>query len=236
MGRARSFAEVALAEAIARRARVDLVLKPVTPSTDKRLRSRFLGVARTGGLVLDVPVGARVRRVYLPCGWELGMAFPVGGFLLQTRTTVLDHCQFALYPTRRVDAVVVARPGRILAVNRRKQPRYEVDPSRTVVACLWPAEALISGGRVFPRVGRLKNFSREGLGLVFPTVLPYEPGTEMVLRLEEHAREEHRLVSAVFRHSTALGDGQWLAGFSDVVELGPGQRIGIIESLAGTSE
>ncbi len=217
-------------EAVARRSRVYLILKPVTPETDKRLRSQFLGAAGPDRLVLDVPV-AKDHKVCVPVGWELGMAFPMGHFLLQARTTVLDHCQFQLYPTRRVDGLVVQRPTRILSINRRSQPRYEVDPSTYIVASLWPADSLAHGDQTAVRSGQLVNWSANGLGIKLAAELPFSPGIQMIIRLEKAGSDEWPIFQAILRHCTPQENGQWLAGFSDVGGVGPGQAVSTIESI-----
>ncbi|MDY7009776.1 MAG: PilZ domain-containing protein [Planctomycetota bacterium] len=226
----KSFAEVTFMEAVARRICVHLVLKPITPKTDSRLRSRFLGNIGRDRLVLDVPLSGG-HKVYIPVGWEMGMAFPVGQFLLQARTTVLDHCQFQLYPTRRVDGLVVQRPTKILSLNRRSRPRYEVDPSVYIAASLWPADSLASGNQTDVRSGQLINWSAGGLGIRLSKNLPCNPGDQMIIRLEKADGNEWPIFRAILRHCTPQDNQEWLAGFSDVGALSPGQESEIIESL-----
>ena len=217
-------------EAVARRIRVHLVLKRITPKTDSRLRSRFLGTIGRDRLVLSVPLSGN-HKVCIPVGWEMGMAFPVGQFLLQARTTVLDHCQFQLYPTRRVDGMVVQRPTKILSLNRRSQPRYEVDPSVYIAASLWLADSLAHGEQTDVRSGQLVNWSAGGLGIRFSSNPSCDQGDQMIIRLEKADGNEWPIFRAILRHCTPQDNGEWLAGFSDVAGLGPGQESEMIESL-----
>lgn len=233
MQQAKSFDQVAFLEAIARRARVDLVLKPVRPGACTRMRSRFLGSREPDQLVIDVPetIG---RKVFLPIGWDLGISFRIGKLAMQARTTVVDHCLFPLYPTRRVDGVVLQAPQRILTVEERQQPRDQIDPSvRTIIASAWPAERLAEGMQPLPWIGRLSNRSECGLGISFPTPLSMEPDTEVVVRLEEQGVDDQPLYRGVLRHCTRMSEGRWLAGFSDVQELGPGEAVMFVQALAG---
>lgn len=217
-------------EAVARRIRVYLISKSVTPETDGRLRSRFLGAVCPDRLILDIPVSGN-RKVCVPVGWELGMTFSMGQFLLQAKTTVLDHCQFQLYPTRRVDGLVVHRPTKILSLNRRSQPRHEIDPSEYIMVSLWPAESLAHGDRSVVRSGQLINWSVSGLGIKLAANLPCNPGTKMIIRMEKADGDEWPIFQAIFRHCTQHGDEEWLAGFGDVSRVGPGQSTSTIESL-----
>ncbi|MCK4625557.1 MAG: flagellar brake domain-containing protein [Phycisphaerae bacterium] len=230
MQQSKSFTEVTFMEAVARRLRVYLISKPVAPETDGRLRSRFLSAAGPDRLILDVPV-FKNRKVFVPVGRELGMTFSMGQFLLQARTTVLDHCQFQLYPTRRVDGLVVQRPTRILSINRRSQPRYEVDPSAYIMVSLWPAENLAHGDRTVVRSGQLINWSESSMGIKLAANLPCGPGTEMIIRMEKVDSDEWPIFQAILRHCTPQENGQWQAGFSDVSRVGPGQNTSTIESL-----
>ena len=226
----RSFAEVTFLEAVARRIHLYLIVKPATPKTDGRLRSRFLGIEEPGRLILDVPQGGN-RKVYVPVGQNIGMAFPMGHFLLQARTTVLDHCQFQLYPTRRIDSLVVQRPGRIISVNRRSQPRFEVDPSEYIMASFWPADSLTHRDQTAIRSGQLANWSVDGLGIRLAAKLPFPPGTRMIIRLEEAGSDEWPIFQAVLMHCSPQADERWLAGFGQVVRVEPGQAVGMIEAL-----
>jgi len=223
--------EDALSEAVARRVRVDLVVDRITPGMERRLVSRFLGFRGPAQLVLDVPRWGQ-RKVHVPEGCRMGLAFPVGASIVQARTVAVDHVQYPLYPTRRVDALVVERPQQIASVNRRRSARHEVPPERTITVALWPAEELTGGSSVHPRIGRVKNYSEGGLGILFPAFLPLAVDTAVVLRLEETGMDECRICRARFRHSTWLGEGEWLAGFADVEEVAPGQAAALMKNLA----
>lgn len=218
-------------EAVARRIRVYLISKPVTPKTDSRLRSRFLGAISRDHLVLSVPL-SKGHKVCMPVGWDIGMAFPVGQFLLQAKTTVLNHCQFQLYPTRRVDGLVVQRPTKIFSLNRRSQPRYEADPSVYIAASLWLTGSPAREDQADSWSGQLINWSAGGLGIRLSADLSRKPGDQMIIRLEEDDGDEWPIFRATLRHCTSQDNREWLAGFSDVVKLGPGQESDMIESLA----
>ena len=77
-----SFTEVSIAEGIARRVRVYLVLKPVRPQGDSRLVSRLLGEQGLDRLVLEAPRG-NAGKVHIPVNWDVGISFSMGGYLLQ---------------------------------------------------------------------------------------------------------------------------------------------------------
>ena len=105
-----SFADAAILDAVGRKVRVDLVLKPVTASSPSRLISRFLGFLGDDRLAIEEPRTEKKEKVFLPSGWLLGMSFEADNMWLQTRTTVLDHCLFLVQPARRADALVVQKP------------------------------------------------------------------------------------------------------------------------------
>ncbi len=226
-----SFAEVTFIEAIARRIRVDLIIKPIAPGSDSRLRSRFLGAYPKDRIILEVPQ-ARRHKVFVPVGWDAGMAFSMGQFLLQARTTVLDHCQFQLYPTRRIDGLIVQRPTRIISLNRRSHPRHEVDPSAHVtMTSIWSAEDLARGDKTASHSGQLSNWSVGGLGIRLSANLPYSPGTQVIVRLDQAGCDECPIFRAVLKHCTLQKNGEWIAGFGEMVKIEPGQAVKTIESL-----
>ena len=130
----KTFTETAIQEAAARRTRVDLVIAPVTPHTPSRLISRFLGMDEAGDMVLAVPEARPGDKVFLPAGWQVGLAFELADLWMQSRTTVVGHCQFAIHATRRIDALAVAPPARILSCNERRKPRHHADPLKPVQA------------------------------------------------------------------------------------------------------
>jgi len=226
----KSFSQVAFLEAVARRVRVDIVLKPVTAGTEKRLHSRFLAARGKDRLVIAVP---RIRRkkVFVPVDWELGMAFSLGEFFLQARTTVLGHCQYQLYPTRRVDALEVCRPAKILSIERRKEPREQIDHSITVGVSLWCAESLAENRPSQPRTGMLSNRSQSGIGVRLTSSLSFNIDAPMIVRLEEPGSREYQIFHGTLKHCTPREDGSWIAGLGELVELKPGQAVPLLENL-----
>ena len=117
-------------------------------------------------------------------------------------------------------------------LRQRKQPRWEIDPADQVAVSLWPAETLASGAPTTPRTGYVVNRSAEGLGVRLCQALPLPIGTEMIVRIESRGPRESLIHRGVLKHCTPMVDGQFLAGFGEVVELGPGQAVAIMESLA----
>jgi len=227
-----SFSQVAFVEAVARQATVGLVIRPIHPGSGGRLCSRFLGLCGNGDLILAAP-GARTdqKKVFLPIGWELEMTFPLADLLLRASTCVLGHCQHAQHPTRRIDAIVVRRPSKVTTLNRRRFPRQEADPSVRVPVSVWPSLELRAGPCGPPRIGLLANRSRTGLGVRFAAKLQAGVGSEVILRLEDHAAEACAIHRAVVKHCTPAPGGKWLVGFGQAVELGPGEAVPIMESL-----
>ncbi|MCK4627174.1 MAG: hypothetical protein KAV00_17815, partial [Phycisphaerae bacterium] len=127
--------------------------------------------------------------------------------------------------------LVVHRPSRILSLNRRSQPRYDVDPSAYIMVSLWLAESLAHGDRSVVLSGQLINRSESGLGIKLAANLPCSPGTEIIIRMEKADGDEWPIFQAIFKHCTQQGDGEWLAGFGDVSRVEPGQYTSTIESL-----
>ena len=103
-GQSRSFTDVSLMEAIARRVRVDLTVGPAGTAGLRCLITRLLSFVEPDRLALDIPRD-RGRKVHLPNEAELGLFFSLGGYRMQTRTKVVDHCQLALRPGHRVDSL-----------------------------------------------------------------------------------------------------------------------------------
>lgn len=228
----KSFSQVAFVEAVARQARVYLVIRPIRPGSQSHLCSRFLGLDDHADLVLAAPeTQTDQKKVFLPIGWDLAMSFRVGSFLLQAPTRVLGHCQHAQHATRRIDAILVQRPGKVTSLNRRREFRHPVDPSVRVAASVWLASELNAASRCGPRMGMLANRSTVGLGIRFDRKLPADIGSGVIVRLEDRSAESCVICQAVLKHCTPVPDGKWLAGFGDVVELAPGQAVPIMESL-----
>jgi len=229
---ATSFAHMSVLEAAARRLRVDLVLKPVTPGTDTRLRSRFLGIRNPDRLVLAVPQTRRGKKVFVPNGWDLGIGFELEDQWLQARTTVVGHCLYPVHATRRVDGLMVQRPDEILSRSPRRKPRCEVDPSRLVTATLWAVECLESTNFATQAVGRILNWSETGLGVRLSARPPLRAGMEVLVRLETEDTEETPIYRGVLKHCTAHETGTWLAGIGEVTHVQPGEALTLAEFLA----
>jgi len=230
-----SFSQVTLVEAVARLVKVQLVPGPVAPGKESRLASRFLGRRKSGELLLAAPQGKR-GKVFLSPGSRIGMVFAVAGQTYQAQSVVVDHCLFQPNPARRVDAVVIKRPEKVTCLNQRSQPRWEADVEHAPFASLWPAGSISEDATPAPRVGRLANWSSEGMGLLFDQPLHLEDGAEVIIRLEGRTMPEHPVYRAALRHCTPRSEGGFLAGFAEVTELGPGQAVPIMESLATTTE
>ncbi len=243
---AKSFSQVSFLEAVARRVRVDLVLKPVAPGTDKRLVSQFLGTQEPSGIVLATPRtvvtirrtkgGERTRRgekVFVPVGWDIGMSFELRGLWLQARTTVSGHSLFPLYPTRRVDAILVRQPERVLVSDRRQESRHTVDPTIPVWATLWSAEGLESGDFSSSQAGWLADRSEIGLGIKLSTIPQLTDGENVAIHLEIGRGQECLICRGVIKHITAHSQGSWIVGIGEVTYLEPGgEALRLTEFLA----
>jgi len=231
----RSFSDVTFIEAAARRLPAILVVSPVRPGAERRLSSRFLGVAGPGRLALTPPANSRGEKVFLPVGWQVGLSFELGDIWFQSTTNVLEHSMFALFPTKRVDAVIVAQPRKILSTNRRQSPRHKADPAKPFAATIWPG-TYAENEAIEPLVaGRLYDWSREGLGVVVDRPLELEAGERVVLRLERARTDECMVVWATLRHCSRLeGTDQWLAGFGDVAPVGPGEAVELMAFMAAS--
>ena len=227
---AKSFAEVAFLEAVARRTKATLVIKPVTQSAPRRLNSRFL--AANGNMLVMATPSSEKGKIFLPHRWHIGMSFSLGDFALQALTTVVGHCQFELHPGRRIDAIVVDRPKKITQFNRRSQPRHEISPSLHVLASLWAVEALLAGNGEIYHMGRLHDWSDEGLGIRLNTAIPVKAHSEMIIRLHESSHSEYRIYRGLLVHCCQHPPDGWVAGFGNVSELHPGQAVKIMESIA----
>ena len=215
-----TFTETAVREAAARRTRVDLVLDPVTPDTDSRLISRLLGINTDGHLVLDVPKTRQGKKVFVPTGWRLGLAFELADLWMQSRSVVLGHCHFPVLPGRRVDALTVERPEKIISCNERKRPRQSADP-------LHPASATIlaTHGRDDERplspchFARLRNWSEEGMGLQIDGPHSLEAGFEVLIHVQVSKLAKGTLFRGTVMHVTMLAPDVSLIGVGDVQEV-----------------
>jgi len=226
-----SFARSAFDDAVARRVRVDLVLKPVTAESDSRLISRFLGTHESDLIALETPHDASGRKVFVPVGWQLGLSFELGNLWLQATGVVKGHDQFPLLPTRRVDVILIARPSEMTSCNRRQSPRYPINPSSPVTATLWPGNQ----DPAAKTMGRVLNWSEGGLALQLPAAPKIHAGEEVVLRLEALNAREALILRGHLKHYTCQGDGAYLAGIGDLVEVEPGQSPGLMRFLSASS-
>jgi len=216
----KTFAATAIQEAVARRARVDLVIDPVTPHTPRRLISRLLGVDQAGDLALVVPTAAPGDKVFLPAGWQVGLAFELADLWMQSRTTVVGHSQFPLHPTRRVDALTVASPAKILSCNERRKRRHHADPLKpvqaTILTVIDPQGHRSSGE---PVVARLRNWSQGGLGLEFTGPHTLAVNCQLIVQVRIPGLVTASRFRGTVRHVTLLGPGAWMVGLGDVEEL-----------------
>ena len=221
----KSFEEITFIEAAARHARVDLVLDSVVPEGERRLISRFLGIENPRRIILAPPMTARDKKVFLPPGWRVGMSFDLAEKWFQATTTVIEYCMFQQSVTRRVDAMAVEQPTKLLA-NRRSAPRYRIAPSRQFYAKIWSAERLADEKLAPLHTGKLQDWSEAGLG-----VRLREPAG-LTTGLENDAGTDSLFLRGVLRHCTPLGDGCWLAGFGEIADLRPGEAPDLMNFLA----
>ena len=220
MDEPKTFTDTALQEAAARRIRVDLVIDPVTPNTPGRLISRLFGIDEAGGLVLDVPQAAPAGRVFLPTGWQVGMAFELADLWMQSRTTVTGHCQFPLHPARRVDALVLAPPTKIISCNERGKQRHVTNPLKPVLATvLTMIDPQGRGPTDVHQVARLRNWSQGGLGLEFAEPHPLEVYCQIVVEVRIVGLVRASQFRGTVKHVTPLSPGVCMVGVGDVEEL-----------------
>lgn len=231
----KSFADVTFIEAAARRLRVDLVLSSVLPGGESRLISRFLGLESPRRIILAPPETAGGHKVFVPTGWAMGMSFDLANVWFQGTTTVLEHCMFQQSPTRRVDALAVEQPAKLLSANRRGAARHQAGADRTLFATIWSARRITDENLASLAAGRLQDWSETGLGVRLGESLNLATGQDAVICLESPADKESIFLRGVLRHCTPLGDSNWLAGFGDVADLRPGEAISLMSFLAAPS-
>ena len=215
---ARPFAQATVAEAVARHVRVDLVLKPVTPGTDQRLISRFLGT-QGDDLVLDTPWKGNNDRVFVPAGWDMGMAFESGNLWVQTRTEVLGHCLFLVDTPQRVDGLVVRRPAKVLSTRPGRKPRHRVDPSAPVAATVWPAKSLQDADDRSAHRGQLVNWSQGGLCIALDEKPRFVVGAKLLIRLQTFVADQRPILQGTVVHYSVNQQGLWQVGFGNVREM-----------------
>jgi hypothetical protein len=211
---------------------VDLLVKPVTPGGQRRLISQFLGLQPSGHVVVATPRTAEGAGVFLPESWSVGMSFELGGLWLQTHSTVSGHCAFPLYPTRRVEATVLAPPAEMRVSERRRQVRQKVDPRRPIFATIWPAEGIESGAAACYQVGRLADWSQTGLGVRVFSAPALKAGQAAAVRLDKGLGAQCLLVRGVVRHVDASVEGGYRVGIGEVTIPRPGEAPELMEFLA----
>ena len=232
----RPLAEVTFIEAVARHARVDLILSPVVADGERRLISHFLGREAPSRLILAPPKKADGQKVFVPVGWDLGMSFDLANVWFQATTTVLEHCMFRQSASHRVDALAVEHPTQRLSATRRGAPRRCADPARPFTAIIWSAERVVDA-RLSPlQVGMLQDWSATGLGARLRHPLGLAPGDRAIICLERVTGEESIFLWGVLRHCTATDDGYWLAGFGDLTDMRPGEAVDLMSFLAAPAE
>jgi len=229
----KSFAEVTFIEAAARRLRADLVISPVTPDGQTRLISRFAGVEGPGRVILEPPVTADGGKVFIPDGWELGISFDLANVWFQATTRVLEHCMFYQAPTRRIDALAVKLPAKVLTGNRRAEPRHAPPPGGPTFVTIWPGGRIDDEDAAPLATGRLQDWSASGVGIRLTEPLDLATGAAAVLCLTGPSGGESVFLRGVLRHCTSLGDGTWVAGLGDAAGLRPGEAVSLMSLLAG---
>jgi hypothetical protein len=227
----KSLTDVALVEAIARQTDTLIVPQPSLPGKERRLTSRFLGTSAGGDLVLAVPM-ERGKKVFISAQEPLGLIFSMQDFTFQAQTAAIDHCLYPLQPARRVDALVVRRPEKVLALKLRQHPRWEPDLNHPIHVSLWPMQDLMSGLSSPPRKGRLMNVSVDGMGVLFESAPPYATCDQVIVRLEDARHPEQLIFLGVVKHCTGAAGGGWTTGLGDVREIGLGQVVPVMDSLA----
>ena len=216
----RTFTETAVREAAARRTRVDLVLDPVTPDGERRLISRLVGINDDGNLILEVPKTTEGSKVFIPPGWQLGLAFELADLWMQSRSMVLGHCQFPVRPGRRVDALTVERPERILSCNQRKRARRSGHALKPVTATILPTCAHKHDRPPGPCLSAtLRNWSDDGLGLQIDGPHTMEAGLVVLVRVRIPSLARSSLFTGVVKHVTTVAPGVSLVGVGEVREV-----------------
>ena len=215
-----TLSDLALEQAVAQQVRADLVMDAVTPGSETRLISRFLGWDDGGRLAMEVPRTPKGARVFVPRQWVLGVAFELSDLWLQIRTRVLDHGQFPLGPLRRTDAIIVEHPENILSCNRRRGARHRANPDRPI----WVRLTVLAGPGGAPDkapalTGRLRDWSIEGLGLEFDGSAPLVVGMRVGMRLDLPRSLRDVFVTGSVRHCTAVGEDRVVVGLDEVRQV-----------------
>lgn len=231
----KSFAEVAFFEAIAQRVRLDVIVPAAVSTDERRLVSHFLGVEGQGQLALVPPQTIRGRKVYIPVDWPIGMSFELESIWFQGTSSVLAHSMFRQSPTRRIDALIVKRPGELIASNRRGKPRRKVDCSKPVLATIWPAEG-VSEPKLKPlEVGKVHDWSETGLGIMVAKPLDVAIGRKVIIGLDTTRKYERLFLWGVLKHCVLRESDAWLAGFGEVANVRAGEAVDFMELLSTSS-
>lgn len=210
----KTFAQLAVEQAVEQAARVDLTVDPVTPHSDRRLISRALGLA-PDGVALTAPAAADGRKVFLPDDWRVGLAFDLAGLWFQARSRVVRHCFFAAQWPGRVDALVVRCPERLASCNRRQSLRRHLAPEEVTQVTLWretgsgPAEVC---------KGSLVDLSASGLGVETTSDPGLARDTAVRVRVRLPGTAEAVVLSGSVKHCSP-GPCGWKVGIGDACEL-----------------
>ena len=232
----KSFNEVTFSEAIARRVRVDMAL-PATDGgeDDVQVVSQFLGIDGPGRLAMATPETLIGKKVFVSEGTGVNISFGLEDVCFRADTRVIEHSMFRRTRTRRVDALIVQQPDKLVMTNRRRHPRYRVDQSKVFLVTIWAGED-VSDIDAQPEglAGRIQDWSQEGLGIMLEGRPAGEPGKKFILALDFTNRQERLFLWGVLRHCTAVDGGAWRAGFGDVTGVRAGEAVNLMELLANS--
>lgn len=220
-----------LAEAAARRLRADLVMRAVRPGADTRLISRFLGLSSDRGVILEVPRTVRGDLVYVPDGWQVGVSWQLDRHAVQAVMDVIGHPQFPVQPTHKVDSLLLRWPDRVILLDRRREIRWELDPSHPVRIEVWQDLADDAGLQQRPYGGRLVDRSESGMGLRLPAALPWAEGSRLIVRLQGDLPHEAGLYRATLAYCAPDEDYGWRVGLARVEAVEPGECPSLIAAL-----
>ncbi len=230
------FAETMLLEAVARRARADLVVGSGRQTPNSRLISRFLGLDEPEGIVLEVPRTVDGELVYLPDGHRIGLSWQIADKFIQGTSEVVGHPQFLLKPPKRVDSLMVRRPEMAVLTNRRQETRHRLrrDEIIRVELRLW--RDVVSGRFGQPHLGHLIDMSAGGLGVATAIPITWEKGSKLLVRLQGGPPQSEGLYRAVLAYCIADETCQWRAGLSAVQGVQPGEVPSLTDALLHKDE
>ncbi len=211
----KTFAQLAVEQAVEQAARVDLTVDPVTPHSDRRLISRALGMA-PDGVALTAPAAADGRKVFLPDDWRVGLAFDLAGLWFQALSRVVRHCFFAAQWPGRVDAIVVRCPERLASCNRRQSLRRHLSPDEVTKVTLWRVTDAGPGAEAC--MGSLVDLSANGLGVETKADPGLARDTAVRVRVRLPGTAEAVVLSGSVKHCSP-GPTGWKVGIGDACEL-----------------